>query len=364
MKGVLVTFGEIMVRLSIPGFSRIEQALPGSVDLDFGGAEANVAFSVTRLGGHARYVTAIPDHVVGDACVGSLKRIGIDTRFMLRTDTGRLGVYFLESGANQRPSKVVYDREQSAVSQSEAAAYDWEGAFEGARWFHVTGITPSISETAARATVEATKHAKSAGLTVSCDLNFRGKLWRWKPGTSPQDLARATMRGLLPNVDVVIANEEDASLSLGIEAPQSDVEAGHLAVSRYPEVAREIVRQFPNVQRVAITLRESISASHNRWGAMLYTAADDASFFAPLFEGDYQPYEIRNIVDRVGAGDSFAAGLIFASCTPGIDQPEDIVRFATSASCLAHSTMGDFNYSTRSEVEDLMRGSASGRVVR
>jgi 2-dehydro-3-deoxygluconokinase len=364
MNGILVTFGEIMGRLTTPGFSRIEQALPGQLNVEFGGAEANVAVSVNRLGGTARYMTALPGHAIGDACIAALKQQGVDTRFVLRTDIGRLGLYFVEVGASQRPSTVVYDRDETAISRTPAANYAWDKAFDGARWFHVTGITPAISEIAAQTTAAAASKAKEKGLLVSCDLNFRSKLWNWREGSNATDLARETMRDLLPNVDVVIANEEDAAITLGIHAEESDVQAGQLAVNKYPAVAKEIVRQFPNVQRVAITLRESLSASHNRWGAMLYDAQSDQPFFAPVVDGQYAPYDITHIVDRVGAGDSFAAGLIFASCTPGIDQPEDIVRFATSASCLAHSIQGDFNYSTRQDVENLMHGSGSGRVVR
>jgi len=360
----VVTFGEIMGRLAPPGFLRFAQAMPGSLDITFAGAEANVAASVVMLGGQAAFVTALPKNPIADACVASLRAIGIDTSHIVRTDEGRLGLYFLETGANQRPSQVVYDRAGSAISITPADAYPWEEALAGAEWFHTTGITPAVGRRAAEAVLAAVKEAKAQGLTVSCDLNFRKKLWRWEPGTPPRELAERTMRGVLPFVDLVIANEADAADVLSIKAKDTDVEAGKLAVDRYPEVARAIVEQFPNVTRVGITLRESISASHNNWGAMLYDAASDEAHFAPTVEGAYQPYHIRNIVDRVGGGDSFAAGLITALTTPELSEPETAVAFAAAASCLAHSILGDFNFSSRTEVEALMKGSGAGRVVR
>jgi len=288
----------------------------------------------------------------------------VDTSQILRTNYGRLGLYFVEKGANQRPSQVVYDRDHSSIARSGPEAYDWNAAFAGASWLHTTGITAALSRASFDSVLAAVRMAKSAGLTVSCDLNFRKKLWGWEQGTSATALAGRCMREVLPHVDVVIANEEDASDVLGIEAEGSDIHGGHLAVDRYPEVAREIIRQFPNVSRVAITLRESLSASHNNWGAMLYDAATGTAHFAPEKNGSYAPYEIRNIIDRVGGGDSFGAGLVFALTTPSLDSPADAVRFAVAASCLAHSIEGDFNFSSRAEVESLMGGSASGRVVR
>jgi 2-dehydro-3-deoxygluconokinase len=360
----IVTFGEIMGRINPPGHLRLAQAMPGFLELTFAGAEANVAASVAMLGGNARFVSALPRNVLGDACVRTLRGLGVDTSQILRTNYGRLGLYFVEKGANQRPSQVVYDRDHSSIARSGPAAYDWNAAFAGASWLHTTGITAALSRLSFDSVLAAVRAAKAAGLTVSCDLNFRKKLWGWEEGTSATALAGRCMREVLPHVDVVIANEEDASDVLGIEAEGSDIHGGHLAVDRYPEVAREIIRQFPNVSRVAITLRESLSASHNNWGAMLFDAATGAAHFAPEKDGSYAPYEIRNIVDRVGGGDSFGAGLVFALTTPGLDAPADAVRFAVAASCLAHSIEGDFNFSSRPEVESLMGGSASGRVVR
>ena len=360
----IVTFGEVMGRFAPAGNLRFRQCLPGPLDLTFGGAEANVAASIAQFGGNARFVTALPQNAIADSCVGVFTALGVDTTSILRTKEGRLGLYFLESGANQRPSNVIYDRANSSVSLTPPEKYDWERIFDGAGWLHWTGITPALSATSAAAVLHAAKTAKSKGIPVSTDLNFRKKLWNWEAGTSSNALAEKTMRGILPYVDLVIANEEDAADVLGIHAGHTDVESGHLSIDHYPEVAREIVKQFPNVSKVAITLRESLSASHNNWGAMLYDVATDSAHFAPLANGEYTPYHIKNIVDRVGGGDSFGAGLIFALNTPELAEPPKAIAYAVAASCLAHSIVGDINYTSRAEAESLMKGSASGRVVR
>jgi 2-dehydro-3-deoxygluconokinase len=276
-----------------------------------------------------------------------------------------LGLYFLETGANQRPSNVIYDRDDSAIAITPADQYDWAGIFDGAQWLHLSGITPALSRNAAEATRIAAEKAQAAGASVSIDLNFRGKLWKWDGSKPARQLAQETMRTILPFVDVVIANEEDCHDVLGIQAGDTDVHSGSLDTSRYPDVARQVVKQFPNISKVAITLRESHSASHNNWGAMLLDAASDQAVFAPLdADGNYQAYQIKNIVDRVGGGDSFAGGLIFSLITPELCELQTALSYAVAASCLKHSIKGDFNYSTRSEVESLMGGSASGRVVR
>lgn len=360
----IVGFGEIMGRLAPEGFERFSQACPGRLDLTFAGAEANVAASVSLLGGRSAFVTALPRHEIAEACIRSLKALDIDTSHIVRTDYGRLGLYFVETGANQRPSTVIYDRSGSAISRTPPEAYNWEAIFTDAGWLHLSGITPALSRQAAEAAHVAAVQAKAAGLTVSCDLNFRQKLWRWEDGTDPKALARRCMRAILPAVDVVFANEGDAEDVLGIVAEGSHVEGGQLDTARYPEVARRIVADFPHVRQVAITLRESHSASHNDWGALFYDTATDQAHFAPERNCSYTPYPIRNIVDRVGAGDSFGAGLIFALNQPELQAPETAVRFAVAASCLAHSIEGDFNFSTRAEVERLMGGNASGRVIR
>jgi 2-dehydro-3-deoxygluconokinase len=353
-----------MGRLDPPGLQRFAQALPGPLNLGFYGAEANVAASLACLGRDSRFVTAIPDHMVADCVVRRLRAIGIDTRYILRRSEGRLGLYFVETGANQRPSVVIYDRDGATVALTEPEAYPWEEIFADSGWFHITGITPAISETASRAALTAVQTAKAVGLTVSVDLNYRSKLWRWDSSKKPRELAEATMRRIIPYADLVIGNEEDAADVLSIRAKDTDVAAGKLSAERYVEVAETIIAQFPNVSSVAFTLRESISASYNRWGAVLYESASSRAFFAPMGEDGYRPYEIRNIVDRVGGGDSFTAALIYALTTEGTNQPADAVAFAAAASCLAHSIPGDFNYSSRAEVERLMAGSGSGRVIR
>jgi 2-dehydro-3-deoxygluconokinase len=360
-----MTFGEVMGRIAPPGFQRFVQCLPGPIEMTFAGAEANVAVSLSLLGARASFVTALPGNPLGDACIKALRGLGVDTSHIVRTSAGRLGLYFIETGANQRGGNVIYDRDGSSVMLAEPTLYDWPSLLSGVDWFHVTGITPSLSERATAATLQAVRAARAAGVTVSCDLNFRKKLWRWRPGVRPRDLAEETMRQVLQSVDLLIANEEDAADVLGIHAASTDVESGRLNVAGYREVAREIVKQFANIRRVAFTLRESISASHNNWGGMLYDAATDTAHYAPTDGSDnYRPYEIRNIVDRVGGGDAFAAGLIFALNTEGLSAPDRAIRFAVAASCLKHSVPGDFNYVTRAEVEALMEGPGTGRVQR
>ena len=360
----LVTFGEIMGRLAPEGALRFPQALPGQLNITFAGAEANVAVTYSYLGGLSRFVTALPSNPLADSCLRTLEGLGVDTKRVVRTGDGRLGLYFVETGANQRPGRVIYDREGSSVAITPGSAYDWHEILRDAGWVHISGITPAISRHAAGATLDLVRVAGDKGIPASCDLNFRKKLWRWEEGTDPRALAERTMREILPHVGLVIANEEDASDVLSIQAVDTDVDEGQLSIGKYPSVAREIVKQFPNVERVAVTLRESFSASHNNWGAMLYTRANDRAVFAPEVDGEYRPYEIRNIVDRVGGGDSFAGALLFALANPELESADCSVSFAVAASCLAHSIAGDFNFNTREEVESLMRGSGSGRVVR
>lgn len=359
----VVTFGEIMGRLAAPANLRLRQSR--NLDVTYAGAEASVAASICNFGGAARYVTALPKHALAEATMDAIRAVGIDTQYILRTDAGRLGLYFLETGANQRPSNVIYDRADSAIAITTADQYDWDGIFENAQWLHLSGITPALSKSAADVTLVAAQKAKEKGVSVSIDLNFRGKLWNWDSNYTTRELAQKTMRSILPFIDVVIGNEEDCHDVLGIKAGETDVHSGSLDTSRYPDVARQVVQQFPNVGRVAITLRESLSASHNNWGAMLFDGATDQAFFAPLDEkGNYKAYQIKNIVDRVGGGDSFAGGLIFALTTSELNDSQTAVNYAVAASCLKHSIKGDFNYSTRAEVERLMGGNASGRVVR
>jgi len=359
----VVTFGEIMGRMAPSGFLRLRQTR--GFDITYAGAEASVAASIANFGGSARYVTALPNNPIAEAALDTVRAVGIDTSCIVRTDVGRLGLYFLETGANHRPSNVIYDRADSSIALTPAQHYDWQAIFDGAAWLHLSGITPALSSHAAQATLAAAQHAQSAGVTVSIDLNFRGKLWKWDSSKSTRALARQTMEGILPYVDVVVGNEEDCHDVLDISAGDTDVHAGQLDISRYPDVARQVVSRFSNVSKVAITLRESLSATHNNWGAMLYDGTKDHVHFAPHDDnGEYRPYEIKNIVDRVGGGDAFAGGLIFALTTPELSDPGTAVKYAVAASCLKHSIKGDFNYSTRQEVEKLLQGATSGRVVR
>jgi 2-dehydro-3-deoxygluconokinase len=360
----IVTFGEIMGRIMPNGFLRFRQALPGLINFTFAGAEANVAASIAYMGGSASFITALIDNDITCACLSQLRSIGVDTSHTVFCNVGRFGLYYTETGANQRPSRVIYDREYSTISVTDPSAYNWDRIFHGADWFHVTGITPSLSGLAANATVEGVKKAKSFGLTVSCDLNYRSKLWQWDKSVSPEELANRTMTKILPYVDVLITNEEDASCVLGIHPADTDICNGKLDVRKYKQVASEIASMFPNLQKIATTFRQSVSASHNNWGAMLYDSQEDKSYYAPLKEGKYSPYQITDIVDRVGSGDSFAAGLIFAFNTYEHRSCERSIAFATAASCLAHSIKGDFNFNHRSEIELLMNGNESGRVVR
>jgi 2-dehydro-3-deoxygluconokinase len=361
----IVTFGEVMLRLAPEDSLRLGQVIPGRLDATFGGGELNVAVSLAYQGGESAFLTASPDNPITDSLLQEMRKLGVDDSLVQRVNNGRFGIYFVETGANQRGGTVVYDRSDSSIALAAASDYDWDSAFSGAGWFHITGITPAISQSAAEAAIASVRAAKDQGLTVSCDLNFRKKLWKWDRHRTPVELARETMAQLVQHIDVVIANEEDADLCLGISDDASDVESGKIDTAGYVRVARRVVEQFPNVSKVAITLRESISASHNNWGAMLFDAAEEEAHFAPLdANGEYSPYEIRNIVDRVGAGDSFAGGLVFALTTPELAEPSTAIRYAVAASCLKHSIKGDFNYSTRSEIEALMGGSGSGRVQR
>jgi 2-dehydro-3-deoxygluconokinase len=321
--------------------------------------------SIAAQGGTAAYCSPLPDNPITTAFAGELRRYGVDDSLLLRCDEGRFGIYFVENGANQRGGTVTYDRTGSTISIVPPERYQWDRIFEGATWFHITGITPSISKTAADVARVSIAEAAKRGVPVSCDLNFRKKLWNWQPGTKPAALAKQTMESLLPQMQVLIANEEDADHVLGIRAAGTDVDAGVLNLAGYENVARQIVAKFPNLKQVAITLRESISASHNNWGAMLFDAVADRAYFAPVdTQGKYSPHEIHNIVDRVGAGDAFAGGLIFALQTPGLSESPTALAYAVAASCLKHSIRGDFNDSTRAEIEALMRGGGSGRVSR
>ena len=337
----VVTFGEIMLRLSPSGHGRFVQA--DSFDVVYGGGEANVTVSLANYGLDTHFVTKVPDHEIGQCAVNSLRRYGVGTGFILRGGE-RLGIYFLEHGASQRPSKVIYDRAHSAISQVKPGEFHWHAILEGADWFHFTGITPALGKGPATVTLEAVQTAKELGVTVSADLNYRKKLW------SPEE-AKQVMSSLMPYVDVLVANEEDADKVFGITAGESCVTEGKLSEAGYQEVALQLVERF-GFKKVAITLRESLSASVNNWSGLLYNTK---KFFRS------RKYEIQ-IVDRVGAGDSFAAGLIYGLVT-GMPDGEAL-EFAAAASCLKHTILGDFNLVSTKEVQTLAAGDQSGRVQR
>ncbi|HEU4628355.1 MAG TPA: sugar kinase [Gemmatimonadaceae bacterium] len=340
----VVTFGEVMLRLKSPGVERLFQS--PQLEATFGGAEANVAVSLANYGLPATFVTALPRNNVGDACLGELRRWGVDTG-AIRRQGDRLGIYFLETGANQRPSKVTYDRAGSAISTARPGDFDWDAIFDGARWFHVSGVTPAISQSAADLALEAATAARAKGVTVSCDYNFRKNLWKYGKK------APEVMRELVKQVHVGIANEEDCQLALGVNV-EVDVHAGSLETDRYRVIAERVLAEFPNLEKQVITLRESHSADRNGWSAVLHNGREFLTS---------RKYEITDIVDRVGGGDSFAGGLIYGLVTYP-DDDQKALEFATAASCLKHSILGDFNRVTVPEVEALMKGEGSGRVQR
>ena len=358
-------FGEVMLRLCPQGKKRFGQVLPGSLEATFGGGEANVCASVSMLGGKSRYLTSLPDNPVARAFAAELAGMGSDVSRILYAKQGRMGVYYAEHGSNMRGSNVVYDREGSTISLLPPEAYDFEAMLSGVTHLHLSGITPSLTENAYKSTLAIAETAAKMGITISIDLNYRKKLWNWEPGTAKSDLACRCMSKIVPLADIIIGNEEDASDVFGIHAADTAIDKGELNIAGYKEVAAKLSEKFPKAKFVAITLRESISADHNNWGGMLYDCTAKQAHFAPLdADGNYAPYEIRDIVDRFGGGDSFCAGLLFALLSGEFSDPAMAIRFAVAASALKHTIPGDYNYSSRSEVENLMKGSASGRVQR
>lgn len=339
-----VTFGEIMLRLAPPGFERFLQSPQFAAS--FGGGEANVAVALAMFGLPSTYVTVLPEkNAIADAVIGDLRRFGVDTSKIVR-GKGRMGIYYVEAGANQRPSKVIYDREYSAIALARRGDINWSEVLEGTGWFHLTGITPAISASAADLALESVCKAEEMGATVSCDLNYRKNLWRWgKPATE-------VMPELVKHVDIAIANEEDVQMALGIQA-DVDVHSGQLDRAQYQALTAKVLTRYPNLKAIAITLRESRSASHNGWSACLN---DRQQFWLS------RQYEITHIVDRVGSGDSFAAGLIYGFQM--LSTRREALEFAVAAGCLKHSIAGDFSRSTVEEVEALLKGGGSGRVQR
>lgn len=337
----VITFGEIMLRLNPEGYLRLVQA--EKLEASYAGGEANVAVSLANYGIDVAFVSKVPSHEVGQCAVNALRKYGVDTQYILRGGK-RLGVYYIEKGASQRASKVIYDRADSAIAQSVASEYDWERIFVGADWFHFTGITPALGGELPQICLEACKAAKRHGVKISCDLNYRKKLW-----TTAE--AKKVMSQLMDYVDVCIANEEDAKDVFGFEAEDTDINAGKLNHKGYISVAKQICEHF-NCKQVAITLRGSISANDNDWAAMLYT--DGTTYFSPTYH--------IHVVDRVGGGDSFGGGLIYAMLDE--KSPQEAINFAVAASCLKHTVEQDFNMVSVAEVESLAAGNASGRVQR
>ena len=339
----VLTFGEIMLRLKAPGHERFFQS--PMLEATFGGGEANVAVSLANYGMDAEFLTVLPKNDIADACIRELRYFGVDTKKIVCGD-GRMGIYYLEGGANQLPSKVVYDRAYSSIAMAKPGDIDWDRAFEGVAWFHITGITPAISESAMELSLESVKEARKRNITVSCDLNYRKNLWKYGKKASE------VMRELAKYVDVAIANEEDVQKSLEITV-DVNVESGELDREKYKALGNKVLESYPNMKCIAITLRESHSADWNGWAACLNDGKD---FYVS------KKYEIRDIIDRVGGGDSFAGGLIY-----GLNHYEDkqsALEFAVAASCLKHSIIGDFNRASVSDATKLMGGDGTGRVQR
>ena len=339
----VVTFGELMVRLQPFNYERFVQA--NSLEFSFGGGEANVAVSLANYGLDAAFVTKLPAHAIGQAAVNSLRRYGVDTSMITRGGD-RVGIYYNEKGASQRGSVCIYDRANSAIQLAQPSDFDWDKIFEGVDWFHFTGITPALGENVVEICREACKAAKAHGVKISCDLNYRGKLWT-------REQARAAMTDLCQYVDVCISNEEDAKDVFGIEAEATDIYGGKLNAEGYKSVAKQLADKF-HFEKVAITLRESHSAFDNGWSAMLYDVASNEYCFSKKYD--------LHIIDRVGGGDSFGGGLIYGLNTYATQA--EALEFAVAASCLKHTISGDFNRVTVKEVESLMKGSGSGRVER
>ena len=341
-----LSFGEIMLRLRSPGYERFFQS--PVLEATFGGGEANVAVSLCNYGLDAGFISALPDNDIGQAAINQLRGLGVDTSNVLRQGE-RVGIYFLETGANQRPSKVIYDRAHSSISQAKPGDFDWPTIFKGAKWLHITGITPALTQDSADLSMECVKEAQKAGLTVSCDFNFRGKLWKY--GKSAPEV----MRDLVEYVDVGIANEEDCQKSLGISV-DVDVESGsgHLDTSKYEELTTKMLDIYPDMKTIAITLRAAVNANINGWQACMRNRGGEFLLS--------KKYELTDIVDRVGGGDSFASAFIAGLSL--YDDPQDSLEFAVAGSALKHSVNGDFNRVSRAEVENLMGGDGSGRVQR
>ena len=349
MRGRLVGLGEVMARLTVPSRGRFGQAVPGMWQMSLAGAELNVAVGYVQLGGEAAFVTALPEHGIADGVLAEIRGLGVETGQVVRSAEGRLGLFFLEAGSGHRAAQVIYDREGSVFSRVEPGNYDWDGVFAGAGRLHLSGVTPAISRNAAEVAMRAVEEAGVRGVPVSFDMNFRRRLWQWEPGKGAEELAAETVRRLMPGVELFIGGVDDVAMLTG------DPEAGRAG---HAAAARLLVERWPNVKRVAMTMRESITATRQRLGGMLYEAEGDVVTMGPV------TYAMTESADRLGGGDAFAAGLLTALDDSELRVAEKAVAFAVAASCLAHTVPGDFALVSRGEVETLMRGGGGGRVVR
>lgn len=344
MKNKIVTFGEVMMRLTTPGYSRFGQQ--NQFDINFGGGEANVTVSLTNYGLNAQFVSRLPQNDIADACIKELKGLGVNTNEIVRGGE-RMGIYFVEKGAVARASKVIYDRAYSSFSTIESKMINWKEVLKDATWFHWSGITPAVSESAALACFEGIRVANKLGVTVSCDLNYRKKLWNYGKE------ATEVMPKLVAGTDIVMGNEEDAEMCLGIKPENTDITKGEIDADAYIAVSEKIMKEFPRVKKVITTLRESVSASHNNWSGVIWNGTE-------LLKS--KSYPITHIVDRVGGGDSFMGGLIYGLTQ--LETEQEALEFAVAASALKHTIDGDYNRVTLDEVKKLMGGDASGRVSR
>ncbi len=357
-------FGEILLRLSSPHHRRLRQSLPGSLETSFAGAEANVAATLAGLGQAAELVTALPRNDVAEACLASLRAVGVGLRHVALVDQDRFGLFFAEPGANQLAGRVIYDRLGSSFSLAPPETYPWEAIVREAGWFHTTGISPGVSRPAAAATIAGVTAARRAGLQVSFDVNFRRQLWRWDPARGQEQLVRSTLAEILPHVTVLIGGVADLALIAGLNADHRIASAGDDPLQGPLSVARAVADRHPHLEHIAITLRGGLSADRQEWGALLFSPATGKTHAAPRRAEAYQPYSIWDVVDRIGTGDVFAGSLIFALRDPELADPGRALAFAAAASCLAHSVPGDFKLIRRAEVEALVAGGGSGQLMR
>jgi 2-dehydro-3-deoxygluconokinase len=353
----IVTLGEIMARFAAPGFQRFAQCMPGSMEVTFAGAEANMAVGIAQLGGEASFVTALPRNPLADACLANLRALGVDTRHVVRTQDGRMGLFFFEQGVNQRAGQVIYDRDGSTMAITPVQTYDWSEIFKSASWLMVSGITPAISRSAAEVTKSAMMQAQDMGLKVALDINYRSKLWRWDPAQQPRQLAMQTLRDLLSHVHLLIGGPADiAALRGGDESVQQTADLTALAT--------ELCAEFASLRMVAMTRRQGDDGGSTSFAGLLHLRDEPLSYLAPLQNHGSGWHVVPRIVDRLGAGDAFSAGLVFALSHPSLNHPQRAISFATAAGCLAHSIDGDYLQASFDEVHELAGQLANGRVRR